>query len=198
MKPKPTPSAEQLRKLLDYDPETGALTWRERSPDWFIGSKHTPERAAACWNAKMAGKPALASVTANGYGHGAIGNQSFLAHRIIWKMATGEDAEDIDHVNGDRTDNRLANLRSCSRTANMRNRGLSRNNRSGYHGVWMELKTGKWCAQIEHDGIVEDLGRFDVIEDAAAARKAAELRLGFSANHGARSGYAIASASLRS
>lgn len=189
MKPKPLPSAEVLRTLLDYDVETGSLIWRPRSPDLFTGSKYSPERAAAVWNGIMAGKPALASVTANGYGHGAIYGQSFLAHRVIWKMVTGEEPEDIDHINGDRTDNRFANLRSCSRIDNLRNRGLSRNNKSGHHGVWQEAKSGKWCAQIEHDGKVDWLGSFDTKDAAVMARNAAEISLGFHPNHGKRLGH---------
>lgn len=196
MKPKPLLDASVLRSVIDYNPDTGAMTWRARPSSMFVAGRYSAERAAKTWNAKCAGKPALASPTANGYLHGAINDISCLAHRVAWKIVTGTDPDDVDHINGDRTDNRFANLRDCSRSDNMRNRGLSRNNKSGTHGVWQEAKTGKWCAQIEHDGLVSDLGRHDTYDEARLARKAAERSLGFHPNHGRATSHAIAAASL--
>lgn len=195
MKPKPLPPVERLRELIDYDPATGFMVWRTRADDLFSGARYPKARAARVWNAKFAGKPALASPTSNGYLHGSVDNTDALAHRVAWKIVTGQEPEDTDHINGDRTDNRFANLRSCSRIDNMRNRGLSSNNRSGHHGVWQEAATGKWCAQIEHEGTVTDLGRHLTKEAAVAARQAAERSLGFHPNHGTRDGHAIAAAS---
>lgn len=198
MAPKELPSLETLRKLLDYDPETGVLTWKIRSADMFVGGRYPPERQAAAWNSRLAGKPALNSPMSNGYLHGAIGSAHFLAHRVAWKLAAGEDPNEVDHINGDRTDNRFANLSSGDRTANMRNRGIGQNNRSGVIGVYQEASTGKWCAHIEHGNTKRALGRFDDIESAIAARKAAEVEVGFHPNHGARMCHAMAAANFSS
>lgn len=188
MKPKTLPPAERLRALIDYDPHTGAMFWRARPESMFAQGRYPAARAAKVWNAKFAGRRALGSPTANGYLHGAVDGVDALAHRVAWKIVTGEDPDDTDHINGDRADNRFCNLRSCSRIDNMRNRGVSANNKSGYHGVWQEARTGRWCAQIEHEGQVTDLGRHET--------KEAAVRLGFHPNHGARDGHRIAAASL--
>ena len=164
----------------------------------FSGSRFPADRAAKAWNAKFSGKPALASYTSNGYLHGAVDGVDALAHRVIWKIVTGEDPEDIDHINGDRADNRFDNLRSCSRSENMRNRGISSNNKTGHHGVWQVTCSEHWYAQIEHDGKVETLGSFPTKAEAVQARIEAEQRLGFHPNHGKRVSHSIAAASFLS
>lgn len=191
MTPKPLPNAEYLRKLLAYDPETGRLTWRTRPPEMFPEGKRGSAVAANVWNGANAGKPALNSRTANGYLHGAIDYESFLAHRVIWKLMTGADPLEIDHINGDRTDNRWANLAHCDRTANMRNRGLSRNNRSGYSGVHWNARFERWEATMQTGALRRYLGRFVRLEDAVAARANAEKALGYHPNHGKRPGRGV-------
>lgn len=185
MKPKQLPSTDYLRQRLDYDPATGILTWRARCADEFTSKpRYSAERQANTWNGKNAGKPALASLTANGYLHGAIDYASYLAHRVIWKHVTGVDADDIDHINGVRTNNRFSNLRSCSRSDNMRNRHRSSNNTSGATGVHLDAPSGLWYAQMALDGRLLYLGRYSVFEDAVAARRSAEIEHGFTPRHG--------------
>lgn len=195
MAPKQLPPVEYLRKLFLYNPETGSLVWKERPVSDFKDGTYPAQRACNTWNGKWAGKEALNSPTNNGYLHGAIDYQSFLKHRVIWKFVTGQDPIDIDHANGIRKDNRFANLADCTRRENMRNRGIGKSNTSGHIGIYKS--GGKWTAQIEHDGITENLGAFQNLADAVAARKEAEARLGFHPNHGTRNGHAIAAANLR-
>ena len=185
MKPGNLPAAELLRDLLEYNPETGALTWRERRAKHYPHvSGKTPEHCAAVFNSSFSGKPAFTNVSKNGYRTGSIFNHHYYAHRVIWKLVHGSDPLDIDHVNGDRTDNRLCNLESKPRGENLKNRRLSRNNTSGFHGVWRDASRGRWIATIENDGRRINLGRFEEKADAVAARKAAEKALGFHPNHG--------------
>jgi hypothetical protein len=82
------PSKEELCSILDYNAETGDLTWRARDMKWFA---HTSKPEALCmtWNKKFAGKPALNSVCHWGYRVGRLFNKSVKAHRVIWKMEDG-------------------------------------------------------------------------------------------------------------
>ena len=113
--PKPLPAAERLRELLKYDAETGTLTWLVRCGRQRSGA--------------MAGSP-------NGLGYRKIGvdGRYYLAHRLIWRMVTGDGPGpmQIDHINLDRDDNRIANLRLATQSQNNHN---SRARRQGLKGV---------------------------------------------------------------
>lgn len=170
------PDTETLRKLLDYDPATGALTWRAREVGPTVGQR----RGGGCWNRRYAGTPALACIGAQGYPVGNLNGSRVTAHRVIWKLVTGEDPEQIDHINGDRTDNRFSNLRPCTHAENTRNLGVRRDNTSGCAGVYRVRE--RWEVRVGHLKV----GIFDSKTDAIAARKAAERRLGYHPNHGSR------------
>ena len=113
-KTKPTPDTEILHSLMRYDPETGLLYWKARTSEHFQNGGHLAAHNVAKWNGKHAGKEAFTATKGDGYKHGALFGQNYSAHRIIWKMVHGEDADRIDHINGVRADNRLLNLRSVS------------------------------------------------------------------------------------
>ena len=178
----PTPA--MLRKLLTYDPDTGKLHWRMRTPDMFTDGKQTAEHVCARWNARYAGTEAL-NVCSGSYKGGRIFDKTHSAHRVIWAMGHGRWPDDnIDHINGVKSDNRLVNLRDVPQSVNMRNRVKNRTNTSGICGVSWNKKKQKWAAYIVLRGRQTGLGLFDNIEDAAAARKAAEVGHGFTARHG--------------
>lgn len=161
-----------LRNALIYDPESGALTWRRRTD--------VPEG----WNRKHAGRPAFTAVQ-KGYRVGKLGGVSYMAHRVVWAIYYGENPEsEIDHINGNPSDNRIANLRAADRSINNRNRARLKSNRSGFTGVIWGRSAGKWIAQIEIDGQRKHLGTFAAKEDAIAARQAANEQYGFHKNHG--------------
>lgn len=183
MADKPLPTPHELRQLLTYNPETGDLIWRARTPEMFL--RGTPEAACKMWNKKFSGKPAFTYVGLDGYLHGTIKPWRLPAHRVAW--AIFHDAwpmGQIDHINGVRTDNRLANLRDVTVTENNRNCALRKTNRSGVTGVHFNRFCGKWTAQIRIDGKARHLGLFDSLQDAASARKSAEALIGFHPNHG--------------
>lgn len=175
-----------LRQLLSYDPETGQLTWRPRSPAMFAGARYSPARAASAWNSRFAGKPALNSPDAKGYLNGGIFAHTYLTHRVAWAIHHGEwpDGE-IDHINHDGTDNRIANLRLVTSAENKRNLPARRSNRTGVTGVFFNKQTRKYHAYIKRDGRRQHLGCFGTKDAATAARKSAERELGFHPNHGA-------------
>lgn len=160
---KPLPTPELLRKLLRYDDDTGKLFWRRHNSN----------------------DDALTAVTSGGYRHGRIAGTDCYAHRVIWAMKTGSwPTEQIDHINHDRADNRLENLREATNHENHRNKSMMCTNTSGTVGVYWVPSRGKWRARIKADGKLKHLGSFVLMSDAIAARKAAEIEHGFHPNHG--------------
>ena len=169
-----------LRRLIHYCPETGALTWLERA-----AADMPHDHARRVFNSKHAGKPALNHIDVHGYPRGNIFGRGFKAHRVAWAIHYGEwPSECIDHINGLRTDNRIANLRVATKAENARNAFRYRSNTSGHSGVSWDAGKGRWVAYIGHGSALTWLGRFADIADAVAARKSAEQRLGYSQRHG--------------
>nr|WP_175479900.1 HNH endonuclease signature motif containing protein [Paracoccus homiensis] len=108
------------------------------------------------------------------------------AHRVAWAVIHGRWPNgEIDHINGDRSDNRLANLREVTKRENHRNMAIRSDNTSGVTGVYWAREKGKWAAYIKADKMVA-LGRYDTFAEAVAARRAAEKVLGYHPNHGRR------------
>jgi hypothetical protein len=174
-----------LRRLLRYDPDTGKLFWRDRQSSDFGSSPTYPADARLRhWQKCFAGREALYSINSCGYKQGRVLRRAFTAHRVAWAIAYGEWPDRIDHINGVRTDNRLANLRSVSSSVNNRNKCLPRNNKSGRMGVRWAARDRRWCAVIRVDGKDRYLGNYTSKEAAIAARAAAEVELGFHPNHG--------------
>ncbi len=170
--------ASALRAFLAYDPETGILLWRPRSPDLFTDGQKSREHQCSIWNKAYAGKPAFTSVSKNGYPHGTLFGQSYYAHRVIWALMTGHwPAKQIDHIDGDRQNNRWVNLREASRSENLYNSKKPASNKSGIKGVCWDNGRSKWLAQIGFNGRNHYLGVFDKIEDAASAYAEASARL---------------------
>lgn len=164
--------AHVLRQLLRYEPETGKLFWLARSGD---------TRGERYFNTRYSGKEALTG-GCKGYRVGSIGNAAVKAHRVAWAIYYGEWPQGfIDHINGDRADNRITNLRVVDHAGNGRNRRPGANNRSGVLGVGWNKRHKKWRASIRHNGELIYLGAFEAKEDAVAARLEAEKRYGFSA-----------------
>jgi hypothetical protein len=159
-------TADYVRSRLDYDRETGVLTWKAR-----------PVRSASdkAWNTKYAGTTITHE---NSTDHIQLGldDRNYLGHRIAWLIVHGECPPLIDHCNGIRNDNRLANLRVATRSQNASNSKKRTDNTSGFRGV--HRKRGKkWFAQIGHGYRNIHLGTFDTAAEAACAydKAAAEL-----------------------
>ena len=170
----------KLRLLFDYNPETGVLI-RNKRP---IKSFHD-ERSGKIWNTRYSGKPA-GMLSDQGYVVLTIDGVSYKAHRLIYLIFHGVIPNDIDHINGITNDNRIANLRSVSKTENQRNKKLSRNNTSGFTGVFWGKQYNKWIARVKVNNKNIHLGSYSDIEDAISARKAANIKYGFHINHGNR------------
>ena len=173
MTAKELPAVDYLRKRLRCDPAAGKLFWLDCAEMSYR------------WRTRYAGKEAFTTVSGNGYLYGSVNSVKMRAHRVIWALCHGEQPSDqIDHINGIRTDNRIENLRVVSRQENMRNTALLRNNTSGVCGVSWNKARGKWLAHIKIDGRLKNIGLFDRLEDAAVARAEASARYGFTKRHG--------------
>lgn len=145
-------AAERLRELLHYDPETGKFTWRA-----YRGAR-----------AKQGESPGF--VNPLGYIEIRIDKKLYRAHRLAWLYSYGEWPErNIDHANGDPSDNRLSNLRLCSQSENAANSRRKSTNSSGVKGVYWNKQAGKWRARITKNYKTIEIGQFDRLEDAAAA-----------------------------
>ena len=152
-------SAEALRSILTYDPETGIFTRKLSHP-------RAPQRIG-----EIAG-----GIVGNGYRWIAINKKQYSAHRLAWLYVYGEfPAGGLDHKNGDRDDNRIANLREATCSQNLANRKTR--SISGLKGVSREHRTGKWVAQITKDRKPKHLGTFSTPEAAHAAYCKAALEL---------------------
>lgn len=179
------PKPEDLRTLLDYDPETGVFVWRARTEDMFTDGTYSATRRCASWNSRCAGREALAYVGSHGYRCGAIGNVPVLAHRAAWAYVYGGwPSQNLDHINGNPLDNRICNLRIAPQSINIKNCHLSSSNTSGHAGVSWRSDRNKWKARIMVDYREIALGHFEAFDDAVAARKQAEKQYGFSVRHG--------------
>jgi hypothetical protein len=182
MRKRPLPTPEYLHKRLRYEPSTGKLYWRDYPP-------HGPP-----WNGRWAGKEAATADNGRGYFQITLDGGKYVAHRIIWAMITGVWPVEVDHIDHDKGNNRIRNLRATTRTGNKQNQPLTKGNTSGVMGVgWHH---NGWRAFITVAGKHHHLGYFDDFNDAVCARKAAEAKYGYHVNHGHRLTQASSCATL--
>ena len=173
-------SIDLLRELVSYNPETGDLTWLPRRPEFFKNP-----RDCAGWNTKYAGKRAFTTKNFTGYLCGHIFKKTYMSHRIAWALHHGSwPDKQIDHIDGVRANNKIENLRAVSAEDNQKNVKQRVDNTSGAKGVDFQKSYGLWRARIVHNKRRIDLGKFRNLDDAIAARKAAERQYGYHENHG--------------
>jgi hypothetical protein len=151
-------TADRVRDVLAYDPETGRFTWRVRRACFAAGS-------LAGWK------------TPCGYRYISVDMEVCVAHRLAWLHTHGTWPKGVvDHINGDRADNRIVNLRDVSYAVNAQNRRLAqKNNRSGLLGV-VKCR-GRWRAAIGINGARTWLGTFDTAQEAHEAYLAAKRQM---------------------
>lgn len=149
-------TASILREQLSYCPDTGEFRWRVSKNRVSAGDK--------------TGRP-------NSSGHHVIGvlGRTYSAHRLAWLYAYGEWPEgEIDHIDRDKTNNSLVNLRCATRRQNNCNVGRRRDNTSGIKGV--QFRKRRWLAYISVDGCQTYLGSFRTADAATAAYRDAAVR----------------------
>lgn len=155
-----TLTPDQIRQLLAYDPDTGVFVWRPR----------------ARWVNNRAGKQA-GILNKQGYVCVTVRSKSYLAHRLAWAYTYGEwPTHNLDHINRNRADNRITNLREASAGENAQNTPRYRSNKSGCKGVY-EHSWGKWEAYITINRKRVYLGVFESLAEAKNARQKAQTAL---------------------
>lgn len=149
-------SPSEIQERLSYSSETGCFTWKQPGKKVVVGAR-------------------AGTVKPHGYEVIGLGYDQHYSHRLAWLFMTGAwPIGQVDHINGDRADNRFANLRLASHAENQRNRGLQRNNQSGTAGVHWAARESRWIAKIKLNGKTAQIGIFTSRNAAIAARKAAE------------------------
>ena len=149
-------TADYVREILNYDPETGVFRWAKQI-------------ARCAVIGKITGRPC-----SSGGLQIMIGYKQYMSHRLAWLYMTGKwPLDEIDHINGDPSDNRFCNLREATGGQNKLNKGKYKNNKSGYKGVHFHKQSGKWRARIWFGRKSVSLGLFDTPEEASLAYIAA-------------------------
>lgn len=155
----------EAKRVFHYEPGSGHLIWK-------VG-RNIGQRAGTLHKTM-------------GYRQVKVNGTYYNEHRIIMLIVNGDLPEgmQVDHINHDRADNRLVNLRFVTHTQNGRNTKLPVTNTTGVIGVSYKKKYDKYYAQIYIKGKNIYLGWHDTLEEAAAARAEAEIKYGFHPNHG--------------
>lgn len=171
-----------VRELLDYDPETGKLTWKERAIKWFENSPtRNKNHVMKLWNSKNAKREAFTCLN-GGYLTGGIFGKNYRSHRIIYLWMVGEWPIEVDHINGNKEDNRWVNLNHATHAENMKNFPRRNDNTSGFTGV--SKKGNKFRARINDKGMTLLLGNFSTKIEAQEAIQAKRKELEYSERHG--------------
>lgn len=152
------PPQDYLRKIFDYDPDTGILTW-----------KITMGRRAVAGNRAGTQNP-------SGYRNIKIHGVVYKEHRIIWKLVHGTEPDEVDHENHIKNGNKLSNLRQGTHSDNGGNRTVQKNNKLGIKGVSKHTQCDSYVAQIKVNGKKINLGSFRTPEKAAEAYKKAAIK----------------------
>jgi hypothetical protein len=160
-------SYEEASRIFSYNPETGEIIWKV-----MFSTKNKVGDVAGGYDER-------------GYLRLRVHGHNYRLHRLAWLLHYGRWPKgNIDHINGVRDDNRIANLREVGQQENAKNRALNKNNVSGTSGVYWFRPSNKWRAQIAVGRQYKSLGLYEKKEDAIKARKAAERKYGFHENHG--------------
>jgi len=149
---------EEVKRFLDYDPETGVITQKVSTQGCKAGAVR-------------------GTINSEGYVRLSIKGKIFSAHRLAWVLYYGKWPDlNVDHIDGDRTNNAIRNLRVVTQSQNLQSRkGPAKGKKGGLPiGVFFYGKKGKYTAQIKYDGVVHLLGVFTSVEDAEEAYLAAK------------------------
>lgn len=148
---------DEAKEILAYEASTGLFFWRKK-----ISRKVVVGKTAGC-------------VGGHGYFEIRIHGVKHKGHRLAWLLTHDVwPPNEVDHINGDRSDNRLCNLRLATSCENKQNASRRSDNSSGHPGVSWYKKTGSWRADIQLNGKQKYLGSFHVLEDAISAYQAAK------------------------
>ena len=151
---------DRLKELLNYDPLTGIFSWRAQ-----VGPRAYAGKRAGYLNSY-------------GYRKIEIKGRAYAAHRLAWLYSYDDwPPTDVDHIDRDKDNNAVANLRLVTDSENVQNSNLRADNACGCKGVHWHKAAGKWVAYITLHGTQKHLGVHPTLFDAVCARKSAEIEL---------------------
>ena len=143
-------SVEYLRDVMDYSPETGEFMWKRHRLAHYVGVP-------------------IHGMNGHGYRHVKIKQRIYILHRLAWFYVYGQwPKHGIDHINRDRSDNRICNLREATIAENSANRRITKHNTSGFKNVMRDSERDSWLVRIKLHGQLHSR-RFKTVEEAAAA-----------------------------
>lgn len=160
-------SITKTKYLLDYIESTGVFIWKNRQKYSKIkigdiaGTRHH-----------------------SGYLHVKVDGKKYQLHRLAWYFTHGYLPEFIDHINHNRADNRIDNLREVSREENAKNHTRRKDNTSGFTGINWSKNDNEWIVRIQSSNKRINIGRFKDLDKAVVALKDARIKYGFHKNHG--------------
>ena len=160
----PLPSQKYLLECFQYNPDSGELSWNTRPPSHFSNLV-----AYKKWCTRRKNSPTVINALCNGYYGIRLDGPAFYVHRLIWKLAFGEDPSYIDHINNNKLDNRLSNLRQVTHSLNNHNRPVRKDNKLQVKGVYQRKDTLKFQAEIRVNKQKINLGCYTTLEDAQNA-----------------------------
>lgn len=175
-------TGDYLNEVLEYT--DGKLSYRTRPDCHFIN-----ETESRRWNAQYSGNVAghiTTDSSGKSYRRLSIDSQRCFEHNVVWLMFRGEipTGFEIDHINGDGTDNHLGNLRLTDRTGNNRNRRLFSTNKTGVSGISFCKSRNKYRCTIKNNEGKSEFKRFSDFFSAVCWRKSKENKYGYHENHG--------------
>lgn len=172
--------ASYLKQCVSYDPKSGVFTWLKRPLSHFKS-----ERSCNSWNSNHAGKVVRGSKNSTGYTQVSISKKLYCAHVLAWIYIHGSTGGlQIDHVDGDKDNIAISNLRAVTEKENHKNLPKYKTNNSGCVGVNFHKRNNKYRAYISLDGKQISLGYYKDFFHACCARKSAERKYEFHENHG--------------
>lgn len=176
-----------LKLIVEYNKDTGVFHWLHRSEEvhrLFMrkDSSHSISHSVNLWNSRNSMKEIGSK--SHGYLEVRISDKLYRLHSLAWLYVYGEYPEQIDHINGIRSDNRIINLRKCTQDKNCKNAARRSDNTSGFTGVYFLKSINKWAAKIVSEGKQIHVGCFDTPEQANIARIEKLKEYGFHENHG--------------
>jgi len=172
-----------LKEILHYNPDTGVFTWRYRDPSYF-----SLERIAKGWNRRYANTVAgsFYKLGRNTYVYIDVFAKRTAAHRLafVYMGVPISQSDQVDHIDGNSSNNAFSNLRIVTNSQNCRNQRLRLNNKSGHAGVVRDKKYDGWVASIGYKGKRVYLGWFKDKDMAIKTRQEAESNYNYSPRHG--------------
>jgi len=159
-----------LDNFMSYNKDTGIILWKPRSLSWF-----KTQRDCNAWNTRFANKEALSNIDTKGYKNGVFFGKRLKAHRVAWFLYYRKWPNIIDHIDGNRINNKIVNLRDCGYSQNQMNRSPKKRGSSKYKGL--SRVGARWQVSIGLMGKKYYIGKFKDEEEAAIAydKKAKEL-----------------------